>query len=433
MSDSVEKTEVRISHSEAAVMARVGELGGEMVEFLRELVRIPTINPPGANYPYCAAFIGKKLKEFGYEVRYIEAAGLPECAREHPRMNVIGRMDGSRPRPTLHFNGHLDVVPPGAGWTVDPFAAVVRDGKIYGRGVTDQKAGIAASIFAVEAIRRAGVKLAGAVEQSATVDEESGGFAGVAYLANNGYFSRDAIDYVVITEPLDYDRICLGHRGVYWFEILMRGRIAHGSMPFLGASAVDRMARLIERIDRELKPKLKNRITRMPVEPEGARAATINVNSIFGGQMIDEPQTPCVADLCRAVFDRRFLLEEKLEDVRAEVVELIEQSRAEDGDLSYELKDLMIVHPTMTSPEAELVQTMSSAIIGSIGRRPPLIASPGTYDQKHFARLAGIEQCIAYGPGILNLAHQPDEYCEIEHLVLSCKAMAMATMRLLGE
>jgi succinyl-diaminopimelate desuccinylase len=433
MSDSDEKAEIRISLLEAAAMARVDELGDEMVEFLRELVRIPTANPPGANYADCAAFVGEKLREFGYEVRYVEAEGLPECTRQFPRVNVIGRIDGWRARPTLHFNGHLDVVPPGAGWTVDPFAALVRDGKIYGRGVTDQKAGIAASIFAVEAIRRAGVKLAGAVEQSATVDEESGGFAGVAYLANNGYFRRDAMDYVVITEPLDYDRICLGHRGVYWFEVLMRGRIAHGSMPFLGMSAIDRMARLVERIDRELKPKLKNRITRMPVEPEGARAATINVNSIFGGQAIDEPQTPCVADLCRAVFDRRFLLEENLEDVRAEVVELIEQLRAEDGDLSYELKDLIIVHPTMTAPEAELVQTMSSAIIGSIGRRPPLIASPGTYDQKHFARLAGIEQCVAYGPGILNLAHQPDEYCEIEHLVLSCKAMAIATMRLLGE
>jgi succinyl-diaminopimelate desuccinylase len=87
----------------------------------------------------------------------------------------------------------------------------------------------------------------------------------------------------------------------------------------------------------------------------------------------------------------------------------------------------------MTAPESDLVQTMSSAIIDSIGRCPPLIASPGTYDQKHFARLAGIEQCIAYGPGILNLAHQADEYCEIEHLILSCKAMAIAAMRLVGS
>jgi succinyl-diaminopimelate desuccinylase len=417
---------------ETAVVQRVDELAGEMIEFLRRLVQIPTVNPPGENYADCAALIGEKLNEFQYQVRYVEAEGLPECTREFPRINVLGRMEGGRPRPTLHFNGHLDVVPPGIGWTVDPFAAVVRDGKMYGRGVTDQKAGIAASIFAVEAIRRAGLKLNGSIEQSATVDEESGGFAGVAYLASKGYVSRDAVDYVVITEPLDYDRVCLGHRGVYWFEVVMRGRIAHGGMPFLGASAIDRMARLVERIERELKPKLSRRQTRMPVEPEAARSATININSIAGGQRIDAPQTPCVADLCRAIFDRRFLIEERFEDVRAEIIGLVEALRAQDGDLIYDLNDLMIVHPTMTAPETELVQTMSQAIIDAVGRRPPLIASPGTYDQKHFARLAEIEQCIAYGPGILNLAHQPDEYCEIEHLILSCKAMAIAAMRLLG-
>jgi succinyl-diaminopimelate desuccinylase len=420
------------SVTETAVVQRVDEIADEMIEFLRSLVRIPTVNPPGENYADCAALIGDKLREFKYRVKYVEAEGLPECSREFPRVNVIGRMDGARQRPTLHFNGHLDVVPPGEGWTVDPFDAVVRDGKIYGRGVTDQKAGIAASIFAVEAVRRAGVELNGSVEQSATVDEESGGFAGVAYLANRGYVSRDGVDYVVITEPLDYDRICLGHRGVYWFEVVMRGRIAHGSMPFLGASAIDRMARLVERVERELKPKLNGRRTRMPVEPAAARSATINVNSIAGGQRVDSPQTPCVADLCRAIFDRRFLIEERFEDVRGEFIELLESVRAEDGDLSYVVNDLIVVHPTMTAPETELVRTMSQAVTDTVGRRPPLIASPGTYDQKHFARLAEIEQCVAYGPGILNLAHQPDEHCEIEHLIFSCKAMAIAAMRLLG-
>jgi succinyl-diaminopimelate desuccinylase len=417
---------------EKKVLTRVDELADEMVEWLRGLVRIPTINPPGENYKDCAYFVADKLKEFGYEASFIEATGRPECTPERPRVNVIGHLNGSRFHPTLHFNGHIDVVPPGDGWTVDPFAAEIRDGRIYGRGVTDQKAGIAASLFAVEAIRRAGFELAGSIEQSATVDEESGGFAGVAYLAEHGYVRPDLVDYVIITEPLDYDRICLGHRGVYWFEVLMHGRIAHGSMPFLGVSAIDRMAKLIERIERQLKPKLAERRTRMPVEPEGARSATINVNSILGGQDPDSPQTPCVADLCRAVFDRRFLIEEKLEDVREEFVDLIESLRAEDAELQYELKDLLIVHPTMTAPESPLVKTMRAVVNETIGREPPLIASPGTYDQKHFARIAGIEQCIAYGPGILKLAHQPDEYCEIEHLTAACKAMAVAAMRLLG-
>ncbi len=399
---------------EHQVLARVDELADEMVEWLRGLVRIPTINPPGENYKDCAHFVADKLKEFGYEASFIEATGRPECTTERPRVNVIGHLNGSRFHPTLHFNGHIDVVPPGDGWTVDPFAAEIRDGRIYGRGVTDQKAGIAASLFAVEAIRRAGFKLAGSIDQSATVDEESGGFAGVAYLAEHGYVRPDLVDYVIITEPLDYDRICLGHRGVYWFEVLMHGRIAHGSMPFLGVSAIDRMARLIERIERQLKPKLAERHTRMR------------------GQNPDSPQTPCVADLCRAVFDRRFLIEEGLDDVRLEIIELIEQLRVEDSELQCELKDLLIVHPTMTAPDSPLVKTMRAVVNETIGREPLLIASPGTYDQKHFARIAGIEQCIAYGPGILKLAHQPDEYCEIEHLTAACKAMAVGAMRLLG-
>ena len=111
---------------------------------------------------------------------------------------------------------------------------------------------------------------------------------------------------------------------------------------------------------------------------------------------------------------------------------LLANVAGESEAMRYTLNDLMVVHPTMTQPDAALVQTMAAAIHSTIGRQPPLIASPGTYDQKHFARIAGIEQCIAYGPGILQLAHQPDEYCEIEHLLLSCKAMALAAMHLTG-
>ena len=417
---------------EEKVVARVNELAGEMVDWLCAFVRIPTVNPPGENYKDCAHFVSDKLIEFGYDVSFVEVSDRPECSAKHPRINVIGRLPDPHFHPTLHFNGHIDVVPPGAGWTLDPFAGVVKDGRIYGRGVTDQKAGIAASLFAIEALRRAGVKLAGSVEQSATVDEESGGFAGVAYLAEHGYIRPDQVDYVIITEPLDYDRICLGHRGVYWFEVLMHGRIAHGSMPFLGVSAIDRMARLIERMEHQLKPRLAQRRTRMPVEPEGARSATINVNSLVGGQDPDSPQTPCVADICRAVFDRRFLIEEGLDDVRLEIIQLIEELRTEDPELDYELQDKLLVHPTMTEPDSQLVRTMKQIVTETVGRETPLIASPGTYDQKHFARIAGIEQCIAYGPGILKLAHQPDEYCEIGHLTDACKAMAIGSMRLLG-
>ncbi len=403
-----------------------------MVAFAQELVAIPTVNPPGENYRTCAEFIGAKLVDFGYQVVYVPAEGLAEHTHRHPRVNVIGEMRNTLARPCLHFNGHFDVVPPGEGWTVDPFAGLVSDGKLYGRGSTDQKAGIAASIFAVEAIRRAGVKLAGSIEQSGTVDEESGGFAGVAYLAERGYISRDRTDFVIITEPLNVDRVCLGHRGVYWFEVATLGRIAHGSMPFLGISAIGKMADFISAIERELQPVLITRTTTMPVEPPQARHPSININSISGGQPAAGFQTPCVADRCEAIFDRRFLIEEPMEQVRGEIHAILRELASRDADFRYEMKDLMTVHPVHTDAKTQLVTTMAAAVRDVLGSDPPLIASPGTYDQKHVMRLGLVDQCIAYGPGLLHMAHQPDEYCRIDHLLDASKAMALAAMRLLG-
>ncbi|MDF2780221.1 MAG: putative acetylornithine deacetylase or succinyl-diaminopimelate desuccinylase, partial [Geminicoccaceae bacterium] len=99
------------------------------------------------------------------------------------------------------------------------------------------KGGIAAAVVALESILEAGIRFAGALELSGTVDEESGGHAGVAWLAGQGWFSQPRVDHVIIPEPLGAGRICLGHRGVWWAEIETRGRIAHGSMPFLGDCA----------------------------------------------------------------------------------------------------------------------------------------------------------------------------------------------------
>jgi succinyl-diaminopimelate desuccinylase len=424
------------------VVQRVERMSGEMVEFLRQLTAIPTVNPPGENYLGCAELVGARLREFGYETCYLAAEGRPEHTPRYPRVNVIGRMDGGAPRPLLHFNGHFDVVPAGAGWTVDPFAGMVRDGKIFGRGTTDQKAGIAASIFAVEAIRREGVALQGVVEQSATVDEESGGFAGVAYLAEHGYIGRDRTDYVIITEPLGVDRVCLGHRGVYWFRVTTLGQAAHGSMPFLGVSAIAKMAEVVSSFERELQPRLALRHTSMPVEPPAARRPSLNVNSIFGGQAGGGQlaggqagggiQTPCVADRCEAIFDRRFLAEEPIGDVKGEISTLLEEIGRRDPQFHYQLEDLMTVLPVHTDAASILVQQTAGAIYDVQGAQPHLIMSPGTYDQKHVMRVGLVEQCIAYGPGILHLSHQPDEYCRIDHLVAAAQTMALAAMRLLG-
>jgi succinyl-diaminopimelate desuccinylase len=415
-----------------AACRSVEAISQEMISFLQDLVRIPTINPPGENYIAGAELIGNKLKQFGYTTHYIAADGLKEHTARHPRVNVLGRLEGSTPRPSLHFNGHFDVVPVGDDWTVDPFGGLVRDGKLYGRGSSDQKAGIAASIFAIEAIRRAGIRLLGTVEQSGSVDEESGGFAGVAFMAKQGWLGKDKTDYVIITEPTNADRVCLGHRGVYWFKITTHGRIAHGCMPHFGISAIDHMADFLHNVTHELKPTLATRKTAAPVEPPGSRFASINVNSVFGGQPEEGTQTPCVADRSGAIFDRRFLSEENFEEVRGEIHAMLETLQAKNPEFQYKIEDLMIVHPVQTDEHCDLVTSISGKVEQIFGRKPMLTASPGTYDQKHVVRIASVAQCIAYGPGILNQAHLPDEHCLIEDVVNSAKVMALTAMELLG-
>lgn len=417
---------------EDRVLAEVEAARDEIVAFTAEMIRIPTVNPPGACYRECAELIGRRLETAGLAVEYVEAEGRPEHTAEHPRVNVVGRGDALPGRPRLHLNGHFDVVPPGEEWTVDPFAGVVREGRIYGRGASDMKSGIAAAVFAVEALRRAGVELAGAVDISATVDEESGGFAGVAHLCEAGIISSDDTRYAIIPEPFGPARVCLGHRGVYWFDVIAHGHAAHGSMSHLGRSAIDDMGALLEAFRTRLAPELATRLSALPVVPAPSRRPSLNVNAITGGQASEATQSPCVADRCVATFDRRFIPEESFGEVRAEIARLVASVEGDDPERRFTIEERMVVHPTSAPPGSPLVAALSRAVETAVGRPPELVASPGTYDQKHFARIAGIEHCVAYGPGPLEEAHQPDESCAVDDLVACTQALALAALELLG-
>jgi succinyl-diaminopimelate desuccinylase len=415
------------------IVSEVDRSADEIVQFTRDLVRIPTVNPPGDEYEPCARFLGEQLARHQFDVEYVVAHSEEAHSARYPRVNVIGTRRGSHSGPGVHLNGHIDVVPPGLGWTVDPFEGVVRDGRVIGRGVCDMKAGIAAAVFAAEALRRAGVMLPGVLEISGTVDEESGGFAGVAHLARSGRIAKARTPFVIIPEPLNVDRICIGHRGVYWFELTTKGQIAHGSMPFLGVSAIEGMNEVLSAIRHELEPVLHARVTAMPVVPDAARRATINVNGIEGGQLVDGLQTPCVADRCRAVFDRRFLFEETFDCAKEELEALIAKALTRMAGVTYELRDLMVVDPVRTPEGSPVIGALDAAIRRVLGSAARLVASPGTYDQKHIARISGISDCVAYGPGEIELAHQPDESCAIADIVKATKVMALATLDLTSQ
>jgi succinyl-diaminopimelate desuccinylase len=404
----------------------------ELVELAQALIRFPTINPPGEAYQPCAEFIGRRLGARGFAVNYVRAAGTPGDSERYPRINVIARREGAAAGRCVHFNSHIDVVQTGAGWTLDPFAAVIRDGKIYGRGACDMKGGLAASIIAVEALIDSGTELPGVLEISGTVDEESGGFGGVHYLAQRGWFSPPRVDHVIIPEPLNVDRVCIGHRGVWWAEVETHGRMAHGSMPFLGDCAVRHMHAFIDRLEQDLYPKLAARRTDMPVVPSGARHSTMNINSIHGGQA-ETPgfPAPCVPDSCRMVIDRRLLIEENMDSAKGEVRALLDQLAAEREGFAYELRDIFEVQPTMADRNGPVARSTAAAIQRVLGRAAEFVCSPGTYDQKHIDRIGKLRDCIAYGPGILDLAHQPDEYVLIEDMVNSAKVMALSAHALL--
>ncbi len=364
-----------------------------------------------ANLEACAKAILARLVAFDsvsdrsnlplvdYVEDYLRALGVatrrfPNAAGDKAALwTTIGpEIDGG-----IVLSGHTDVVPTkGQQWSDDPFVLREIDGKLYGRGACDMKGGLAASIIAVEALIDCAPSLPGTLEISGTADEESGGYGGVHYLAQRGWFAPGRVDHVIIPEPLNVDRVCIGHRGVWWAEIETLGRMAHGSMPFLGDCAVRHMNAVIDRLERDLFPKLAARRTEMPVVPPGARHSTLNINSIHGGAAeASGYPAPCVADSCRMVIDRRVLIEETMDGVKAEVRELLEALQRERAGFAYRIRDIFEVRPTMADRNGPVARGTAAAIRRVLGREPEFICSPGTYDQKHIDRIGKLSCSFA--------------------------------------
>jgi succinyl-diaminopimelate desuccinylase len=409
----------------------------EVIALTQALVRIPTLNPPGEFYRDICELLGRRLRGAGFDIAMIRAEGAPGDSERYPRWNVVARREGVAPGDCVHFNGHTDVVAVGKGWTTEPFGAELRGGRIYGRGTCDMKGGLAAAIVAAEAFVATCPDYRGAIEISGTADEESGGYGGVAHLAREGWFDPARVQHVIIPEPLQKDRVCLGHRGGWWAEIETLGEIAHGSMPFLGDCAVRHMGAVIAAFEERLFPALAQRRTDMPVVPEGARVSTMNINAIHGGQPEQEDPTAlpahCVPDSCRITIDRRFLIEERIEEVEAEVVALLDGIKASRPRFDYRIREVNRVLPSMTDREAPVARTLAAAVRDVLGRAPEWVASPGSYDQKHIDRIGRLKNCVAYGPGLLELAHKPDEYVVVDDMIDSATVMAVTLARLLAQ
>ncbi len=418
------------------LFAEIDDRQDDLIALTRELVAMPTLNPPGDNYLEICEYLKARFEKSGMQTELVRAEGALGDSDKYPRWNIIGRKEGNHSGDCIHFNSHTDVVHVGENWTKEPFGGEIEDGRIYGRGTCDMKGGMATSIVAVESFLAICPEFSGSVEISGTADEESGGYSGVAWLAERGWFSPTRVQHVIIPEPLNKDRICLGHRGVWWAEIETKGRIAHGCMPFLGDCAIRHMGAVIREMEEALYPLLASKTTNYPIVPEGARQSTMNLNSIHGGEKEQDSDfagfsAPCVPDLCRIRIDRRFLPEESIESVKSEIEKMLESIKTKRPDFEYSVTEMFSVPSILTEKDAPIVQSVHKSIQEVLGGSPEYVISPGTYDQKHIDRIGKLKNCIAYGPGILDLAHQPDEWVGIQDMVDSAKVMACTIFDLL--
>src|SRR5215216_4627407 len=255
----------------------------ETITFLRDLVRAPSVNPPG-DVAEAAAVCQRPLAESGFSIRTL--------AHEPGKPNIVAEW-GAVDTPTLCFNAHLDVVPTGdeSAWSHPPFAAEIADGRVYGRGAGDDKASVTAQVMGAIALVRSGVPLRGRLVVTEVADEETSGAGALHLIAASGLRP----DGVIVGEQT-MNQIAVGEKGTAGVDIIVTGRTAHGALPWEGANAIEGMAQVIVALSQELQPRLVER-THPYFMPSSA-----SVNMIAGGV-----KSNVVPDRCAIFVDRRLI------------------------------------------------------------------------------------------------------------------------------
>jgi succinyl-diaminopimelate desuccinylase len=412
-------------HSE--LMARIDAMQDVLVRDLTALVSIPTVNPPGENYERFCRFAGDLARACDCDVDLVyvpesEAERRYPWGKGQPRVSVLGRYRKSkRSHDGMHLSGHLDTVPAGRGWTKDPWRPVVEDGKMYGLGVSDMKGGIASIIGVLRAFNDLGLELDGDLTFSFTPDEESGGMAGVGWLADQGLVKAR---YGIITEPSQPHLVKIGHRGALWLEIETHGKTAHGSAPHRGINAFEKLVSVAQGLQ-GLAARLREKRSAAPTQSDEGAFPTMTI----GGRVEAGVKTNVVPDYATMTIDRRLILEESVEEARGEIEEVIQELRKWDPQLDVTVKQTLGFRGSAVPPDSVIAATVAACHQEVYGREPQKIMSPGFDDRHYWMHQSGIP-IVTYGPGLLKIAHAPDEHLYIDDLVQSTKVLALATLQL---
>ncbi|MGH2443940.1 MAG: M20 family metallopeptidase [Chloroflexota bacterium] len=376
-----------------------------VTELTRELVRFPSVNPPGNEQP-AAEHLARRMRDLGLEAQIQQL--------EPDRANVIGRLRG-RGEGHLVFTGHLDVVPTGEqAWQHDPFGAEMVNGEIYGRGSADMKGGVAAMVGAAAALARAGFKPSGDLIIACTAGEEAG-MLGAGYMVEQN--SLAGARYLIVGEPSDL-QVFIAEKGVLWFEIRASGRTAHGSMPWLGINAVSFLARLASQLEEMSFPFEESKLLGGP---------TLSVNRIEGGN-----KTNVVPDTCRVSVDMRTVPSQDHQAILRSIRELA-QSTADAAyqGLQFEIGIENDKPPLETDASEPLVRAMIQSV-QRVRRTTPHVGGV-TYgtDAACLGPGYGIPMVIC-GPGAPGMAHQPDEHVPVKQVIEAAEIYADVALRLLG-
>ena len=373
----------------------------EIIDILTRLVQRDSSNPPGDV---------RGPAEVIVEVLDKEGIGFEILESKPGVLNVVARLEGSRrPGPeglrTLLLNGHLDTVPPGSGWTVDPFGAEVRGGYLFGRGTTDMKAGVAASLMSVVDLRRRGCPFAGSLVFTAVGDEEFHSQYGTKWLIRRGL----AADCAVVCEPTNLD-LCLGNRGLVMIDIVTRGVASHAGRPGLGKNAISTAARIVHALE-SLRFE-EGRDGRFK-DPVGA----LSVVGVHGGARIN-----VIPDRCEISLDRRLMPKENSAEAISQVERAIEAATgvrpaAADQDAAeIGLASEVWHEPFWIEEEHPFVRQCVSVYRAAFGRDPVVEGKSAGTDASHLTSMARIPTVI-FGPGDYRRSHTVDECVELSQLL----------------
>jgi len=381
----------------------------EMAGLLAELVAIPSENPPGNNYRVCTDLLERRIAELGLECQRIVPAGADGVGEDVPASLLASYGSGAR---TLYFHGHYDVVP---AQSPEQFRPVRKENFLFGRGACDMKGGIVAMLYAMLALRKCGAELKGRIGLMLVPDEETGGKRGSGRLAREGLLGQAGVG-MLLAEPTS-GVVWNANRGAISLRVRVLGKSAHVGLQHQGTNAFERMHRVAERLQ-QLKREVEQRSTRCAVGTDQKRNSIL----MLGGQSGGGTNFNVVPAECWFTVDRRINPEENLAEEKARLLGALEECREMGVPLEWEV---LQEGCSARSDESEaLGKALSRCVQEVTGKAAGFEMCPGLLETRFYAE-AGMP-AYAYGPGLLSMAHGPNECVDLRRMV-DCAAIYALT------